>query len=307
MKAACFEDIAFEARRMAKKTTVAVVEAHDRHTIEAVVSASGDGIMTPLLIGDQKEIKKLLSDAGRDATSYDIAPSCGADESIRLAAEAVNTGKAAALMKGGIESNRFMRGILNKEHRLVTGRRLSLTGFFETPSYHKMFTVSDMVVNIQPDLACKRAIIENAVRLLNKLGCAAPKVAVLASVEKTNPKMQDTVDADALKKLYLSGEIQNCIIEGPISFDLATSAEAARIKGFDSPVAGDADLLIVPDITSGNILVKCLTGMAGARTGALVLGARVPIMLTSRSAEASDKYNSIALAVCAAQTDEGLT
>jgi phosphotransacetylase len=139
------------------------------------------------------------------------------------------------------------------------------------------------------------------VALLHTLGIENPKVAVLSSVEKVNPKMPDSVDGDALKRMNQTGEIIGCAVEGPISFDLATSSEAARIKGFDSPVAGDADLLIVPDIVSGNILAKCLTGFAGATTAGAVLGARVPVILTSRSAEASDKYYSIALAACAAK------
>jgi phosphate butyryltransferase len=151
-----------------------------------------------------------------------------------------------------------------------------------------------------PDLNCKKAIIENAVRMLNTLGLEKPKVAVLAAVEKVNSKMPETVDAGTLKEMNQNGEIKNCIIEGPISFDLATSEEAARIKGYNSPVAGDADLLIVPDVVSGNILVKCLTGMAGALTAGTVLGAGIPIMFTSRSAEASDKYYSLALTACIA-------
>ena len=300
MRISSFSDLAYEAGRMVKKTTVAVVEAQDGHTIESVVAAANDGIITPVLIGDKRMITSLLAQLGENASNFEIIESSGAWSSMKIAAEEVNAGKVSALMKGKIESGEYMRGILNKEYGLVSGGRLSLTGFYETRSYHKMFAVSDMVVNIRPDLECKRAIIENAVKTLTALGIGNPKVAVLASVEKLDPKMQDTVDADALKKMNIRGEIGGCIIEGPISFDLATSADAAAIKNYESPVAGDADLLIAPDMTSGNILVKCLTGMAGARTGALVLGANIPIMLTSRSAEASDKYNSITLAACVA-------
>jgi phosphotransacetylase len=194
-----------------------------------------------------------------------------------------------------------MKAIVAKENGLVPqGRKLSLIGFYETPKYHKLFAVSDMGLNTYPDLAGKRLIIENAVQLLHALGIENPKVAVLSSVEKVNPKMPDAVDGAQLKLMNARGEITGCTVEGPISFDLATSREAAAIKGYDSPVAGDADLLIVPDIAAGNILVKCLTGFCGALTAGAVLGARVPVILTSRSAEAADKYYSIALAACAA-------
>lgn len=300
MKFTCFSDLADEAKRKTRKTSVAVVEAHDEHTIESVIAAANDGIISPILIGDEDIIKELLALHGKNASNYEIAASGSAESSMKIAAGIINSGGAGALMKGKIESGDFMHGVLTKEYGFVSGGRLSLTGFYETPNYHKIFAVSDMVVNIRPDLACKRVIIENAVRTLNTLGIVNPKVAVLAAIEKLNPKMPETIDADALKRMSITGEIRDCVIEGPISFDLATSGDAAKIKGYDSPVAGDADLLIVPDMTSGNILVKCLTGMAGARTGALVLGANIPIMLTSRSAEASDKYNSIVLAACAA-------
>ena len=160
--------------------------------------------------------------------------------------------------------------------------------------------MSDPALNTYPDFDAKKAIVVNAVKMLNALGYDRPKIAVLASVEKVNPKMPDTVDADALKKLSECGDIKNCVIEGPISLDLAISKESAKIKGYESPVAGDADLLIVPDINSGNLLAKSLTLLAGAQTAGCVLGAKVPAILVSRSAEASDKYYSIALAACIA-------
>ena len=300
MKIACFKDFAEEAKKMKKKTVIAIVEAQDAHTLESVIDSRNDGIMTPMLIGNEAEIKDLIAGFGADPSDFDIIPSGGVEESLARAVEMVNTGKANAIMKGKLESGDFMKAIVKKENGLLAGGRLSLAGFFSPPQYHKIFAVSDMGLITYPDLDGKKAIIENAVKMLNALGFVKPKVAVLAAVEKLNPKMPETVDADALKQMNLSGIIKNCTVEGPISFDLATSAESARIKGYDSPVAGDADLLIVPDITAGNILVKCLTGLAGAQTAGTVLGAKVPVILTSRSAEASDKYYSIALAACVA-------
>ena len=301
MKINCFEDLAAEAKKMTRKTVIAVVEAQDAHTLESVIQAAGDGIMEPVLIGDAEKITGLLSQLGADHAAFRIIHASGTDESLRQAVALVKAGQATAVMKGRLDSGEFMKAIVSKENGLVpAGNKLSLIGFYETPMYHKVFAVSDMGLNTYPDLAGKKLIIDNAVRLLHALGYENPKVAVLSSVEKVNPKMPDAVDGAQLKEMNARGDITGCTVEGPISFDLATSREAAAIKCFDSPVAGDADLLIVPDIAAGNILVKCLTGFGGARTAGTVLGARVPVILTSRSAEASDKYYSIALAACAA-------
>jgi len=293
-----FTDLADAAKKAKVKTTVAVVEAQDENTIESVVRAAGDGIMHPILIGDARKIGELLARFGADPMGFDILPSGGAGESLKHAVDMIHHGEAAALMKGHIDTSEFMKAVIDRENDLLTGSRLSLAGIFETPNYHKIFAVSDMVVNAYPDFECKRVIIENAVAMLSAIGIKRPKVAALTAVEKINAKMPETIEADSLKKLGQNGIIKNCIIEGPISFDLATSPEAAIAKGYNSPVAGDADLLIVPDIAAGNILAKCLTGMAGAQTAGMILGAKIPIILTSRSARASDKYYSIALAAC---------
>jgi phosphate butyryltransferase len=301
MKITRFEDLAAEAAAMTRKTKVAVVEAQDEHTLESVVRAAGDGLILPSLIGDPEQIVALLGRLGAGASGFDIIASSGAEESLAKAVGLVRSGRAAAIMKGRLDTAQLMRAILNKENRLVpAGGKLSLMGFYETPKYHKVFAVSDFGINTYPDLEGKKIIVQNAVRFMHAVGCACPKVAVLSSVEKLNPRMPDAVDGDALKRMNQSGELAGCIVEGPISFDLAMSLDSARIKGYESPVAGDADLLIVPDIAAGNILVKSLTMFGGARTAGIVVGAKVPVILTSRSAEASDKYYSIALAACAA-------
>jgi len=301
VKVSCMRDLAGYAKNMSDKTVVAVVEAHDEHTVESVLNASGDGIIIPLLIGNADKIKELLLIHGADPGDFEIVAAGEAGESLRRAIDFIHSGRAAALMKGNLQTPGFMRAVLDKANGLLTGERLSAAGLFEAPHYHKIFAVSDMVVNTEPNLGTKRAIIENAVGMLGALGIINPKVAVLAASEKRDPKMPETIDADELKTMNIRGEIKNCVVEGPISFDLATNFEAAEIKGYVSPVAGDADLLIVPNVSAGNILVKCLTGLAGAATAGTVLGAKVPIILTSRSADASDKYNSIALAACVAR------
>jgi len=299
MNITCLDDLVEIAKKKEKKTVIAVVEAHDEHTLESVIEAVNEKIMLPKLIGNEQKIKDILISKGADPAQYEIIPSGDMTESLGIAVKMVNAGEANALMKGKLESADYLRAIVKKENGLLDeGSKLSVTGFFSPPKYHKLIAVSDPGLNTYPDLESKKAIVINAVKMLNTLGYDNPKVAVIASVEKLNPKMPETVDADALKKMNQSGEIKNCIIEGPISLDLAISMESARIKGYESPVAGDADLVIVPDITAGNLLVKSLTVLAGAQTAGCVLGAKVPAILVSRSAEASDKYYSIALTAC---------
>jgi phosphotransacetylase len=301
MKITKFRDLADEAKRMTKKTVVAVVQAQDEHTLDAIVNAKRENIVDALLIGDEAKIKEILAHLGANAGDFNIIPAASQEEALRLAVENIHAGKASAIMKGKLESADFLRAVVSKENNLRGGGKLSLVGFYETPAYHKLFAVSDMGMNTTPDLDTKRAILENAAGLLRKLGVETPKVAVLSESEKPNAKIPASVDAEALKKLYDAGEITGCVVEGPISFDLATSSEAAKIKGYNSPVAGDADLLIVPEIVSGNVLVKCLTGMAGATTAGTILGAKVPVIMMSRSAGTADKFYAIALAAIAAQ------
>ena len=296
MRITCFDDLRDRAK--AKTTTVAVVEAQEITTLKSVLDAGRDGIVRPIFIGDSAKIGEMLKTLNATMADYEVVDSGDAHSSLKLAVEMIHKGSAGALMKGNVESKDFLKAVIDKSNNLLTGQTLSLAGLFSLPNYHKIIAVSDMVLNTYPDLQTKKVIVENAVGMLNALGVNDPKVAVLAAVEKLNPKMPETVDADALKKMNQNGEITGCIIEGPISFDLATSHQAVSIKGYESPVAGDADLLIVPDIVSGNILVKCMTGFAGAQTAGTVLGARVPVILTSRSAESADKYYSIALAAC---------
>ncbi|MCL2391706.1 MAG: bifunctional enoyl-CoA hydratase/phosphate acetyltransferase [Oscillospiraceae bacterium] len=296
MNITCFADLAKSAKAMKSKPVVAVVEAQDEHTVQSIVTAANDGVIQPILIGDSMKIRALIEKFGAFPMDFEIIASNDSKSSMKLAVDLIHSGDAAALMKGSINTSEFMKAVIDERNELMAGGRLSLAGLFETSAYHKLFAISDMAINTYPDFESKRAIVENAVGMLNTLGIDRPKVAILSSIEAVNPKIHDTVDADALKKMNELGKIKNCVIEGPISFDLATSSEAAKIKGYISPIAGDADLLIVPDLVAGNILAKCLTGMAGAQTAGTVLGAVVPVILTSRSAAPSDKYHSIALA-----------
>lgn len=295
------KELAEAAKAMAKKTVIAVVEAHDAHTLEAVVTAKKDGIIEAMLIGNEEKIREILTTEGADPADFTIVPTGSLEESLKAAVESIHSGKANVIMKGKLETGDLMKAIVNKDNDMMAGGRMSVMGFFDHPTcYHKLIAVTDMGMNTYPDLQGKKDEINNAVRILHALGIECPKVACLCAVEKVNPKMPETVDADALKKMNADGEIPGCIVEGPISFDLAMKQGAAAIKGYESPVAGDADLLLVPDITCGNVLVKCMTDYAGATTAGAIVGAKCPIIITSRSAEASDKYYSIALAAYAA-------
>ncbi|MDR2197430.1 MAG: phosphate butyryltransferase [Coriobacteriales bacterium] len=296
MRLNSFEDLARAVKASAVKSRVAVVAANDAHTVESVVIAQREGLIEAILIGDEALIKGHLAEQGAREADFRIKPAPDIPTSLALAVEAVHSGEANVLMKGKLETGDFMRAILNRENDLRSGELLSVAGFYELERYHKLLAVSDQAINTYPDLDAKKAILQNAVGLLCAIGLVQPKVAVLAAVEKLNPKMKETVDADALRRMNVEGEIRDCIVDGPLSFDIATSAEAARLKGYESEVAGDADLLIVPDLVCGNVLVKALTGFAGATTAGTVLGAKVPVVLVPRSAEASDKFYSIALA-----------
>ncbi|MBQ4040869.1 MAG: bifunctional enoyl-CoA hydratase/phosphate acetyltransferase [Oscillospiraceae bacterium] len=300
MQIKSFKELAAAASAMPVKTVVAVVEAHDNHTLEAVIEAKKDGIIEGMLIGNEEKIKEILTANGADPADYQIIGTNALEESLQVAVENINAGKATAIMKGKLETGQFMKAIVNKQNGLLSGGLLSLVGLYEHANYHKLLAVTDQGLNTYPDLNGKKNLIINAVGLLKKLGVEEPKVAVLAAVEKVNPKMPESVDGAELKKMNQEGEITGCIVEGPISFDLAVKQGAAAIKGYESPVAGDADVLVVPDIAAGNILVKCMTDYAGAMTAGTILGAKVPVIVTSRSAEASDKYYSIALAAYAA-------
>jgi phosphate butyryltransferase len=292
-----FADLADEARKKPEKAVVAVVQAQDEHTLEAIVNCKKEGIVDALLIGDEAKIKELLTKLA--APEFEIIPASTQEEALSLAVESIHAGRASAIMKGKLDSADFLRAVVTKENNLRGEGKLSLVGFFELPAYHKLIAVTDMGMNTTPDLESKKAILENAVGLLRKMGIETPKVAALSESEKVNAKIPASVDAGELARMCGDGELKDCVVAGPISFDLATSAESAKIKGYESPVAGDADLLLVPDIVAGNILVKALTGMAGAVTAGTILGAKVPVIMMSRSAEAADKFYGIALAAIA--------
>jgi len=273
-----------------------VVEAHDEHSLEAVAKATTEGFIRPVLFGREEEIKKIWNDLNKGLPLPKICPTLDAHDSLRLAMKWVRDGKLDCIMKGKIETGILMKSALNSDTGIRKNDTLSLIGLMQSPYYKKTFIVTDVGLITYPDLKQKVAILKNAVWVSQQLGIEKPKVGVLTAVEKVNSKMPETLDAIALKEMCYRGELGECIVEGPISYDLCMDPEAASIKGYESPVAGDVDILLVPDIVAGNLLSKGLLYTGGAKTCGSVVGAMVPIVLTSRSATSEDKYLSLLLA-----------
>lgn len=274
------------------KRRVAVAAAQDEHTLQAVTAAARDGLVFPVLIGDEPAIREILAGLEFDAAGAEIIPEEDVLACAQKAADLAREGRVDCIMKGKMETGALMKVLVNREKGIRKRDTMSLIGFFESPYYHKVFAITDPALLTYPTLEQKKAEIANAVEAMHAVGIEQPKVALLAAVEKVNPKMKETVEADLIKQEGIPG----CIIEGPISYDLAMDAESAALKGYESPVAGDADLLVVPDLVCGNIAAKTITVMGGGRTGGVVMGAQVPVLLVSRAATADDKYMSIVVA-----------
>lgn len=294
-----FDDLIKKVQNLGSKKKVAVVSAQDEHTLEAVFKAKKDNIVEPILIGNKKKIIEILSGLHESVLEESIINVESDSEAAEKAVELINENKADFIMKGKIQTADLLRAVVNKENGLRTGKVMSHIVIHEIPTYHKLLAVTDGGMMMYPSLDEKKQIIENAVSTFLALGYENPKVAVLAAVETVNPKMQESVDADMLKKLNIKGEIKNCIVEGPISYDLTMSKESASIKGFVSPVTGEADIIVVPNITVGNILGKSLVYSAGAKMAGFIVGAKVPIVLTSRGSTSEEKYLSLALSASA--------
>ena len=291
-----FEEIRRIVLAREKKTRLGVIGSHETHALEAAAEAMKDGIVIPVLYGIKEETIEKWNALNTGMEIPEIVDCRNDEELAETVIRDAHDGKLDALLKGKIYTQVFLRAVLNKEWGLRTGRQLSHVLLMKVPAYHKMLFLTDAGMVPYPDLAVKKDLVLNAVNVCHKLGYECPKVAALASVERVNPKMPETVDADALKKMNESGEITGCVIEGPISFDLSISKESAEIKDYNSPVAGDADVLLVPEITTGNVLFKALSYFAGMEMGGTIVGASVPISMISRASSGQDKYNSILVA-----------
>jgi phosphate butyryltransferase len=275
--------------------------AQDQHSLGAVVRAWKNNIIDPILIGDKEGIQNISALNNYDITGMRIIHEPDTDMSVEMAVRMVSSKQADILMKGKVGSSTLLKCVLNKEWGLRTGNLLSHFALFEVETYHKVIAVTDVAMNIAPNLQDKIAIVNNSIACLNRLGYIMPKVAVLGAVEMVNENMEATLHAALLSKMNQRDQIKNCIIDGPLAFDNAISLESAQHKGIRSEVAGETDLLLMPDIEVGNVLYKSLVFFAKAKVASIILGALVPIVLTSRSDSEQAKFDSILLAAAASR------
>ncbi|WDV46900.1 bifunctional enoyl-CoA hydratase/phosphate acetyltransferase [Clostridiaceae bacterium M8S5] len=280
------------------KKKIALAGAHDDDALSAVVSAKRKGIITAVLIGDKEKIIKILVGMNESVEDYEIISCQGESECANLACELVHQKKADIPMKGLMQTSSFMRAILNKEKGLLLERALlSQATVLEHRKEERLMIISDCAVNINPSYEERVKIIKNAVQLANKLGNDKPKVAIVSALESVNPAINSTIEAAMLSKAAERGQIKGCIVDGPLALDNAVSADAAKHKGIVSPVAGQADILIMPDLCAGNIFTKSLTFFAELPSSGTLNGTISPVIMTSRSDKPENKYYSILTAI----------
>ncbi|MEG1592776.1 MAG: phosphate acyltransferase [Oscillibacter sp.] len=288
-------------RKSASPKRLAVAAAGDAHTLDAVVMAQKEGLVAPQLFGDAAKITKILVELGADVAKYEIIDAADDIAAAEAAVLSVHNGESDLLMKGMMQTGDIMRVVIDKEHGLLKeGATISLFTMSEMKHYHKLIVMTDSGIVRNPTLEQKKAIVENAVRVLKAYGYTTPKVAAVCAVEVQNPKMPETIDAAKLAEMSKSGELADCIVEGPLSMDMALSAEMTKYKGVESAVAGDPDVLLWPSVLVGNIAIKTAGCFGGIKkTVAFAVGAKAPIVLTSRGTDVEGKYLAILAAAAA--------
>ncbi len=290
-------DVLLQYAVQKEESVVSVAVAEDEHVLEAVDRAYALGIAKFVLFGNEELIRAIGKKLNINVDVHDIRNYVVPVEAVQHATKEVACGKAHALMKGLIDTSVVMKAALSKEDGLRTGKKLSHLAVFEVPTYHKIFFVTDAAMNIAPDFDTKKDIIQNAIDAVVKLGIEQPKVALLCAKEKVDEKMPITLEYQELIKLNREGAITKGFVDGPFALDNAVSKESAKIKGITSDVAGDADILMCPNIESANILYKALAFLGNAKNGGVILGAKAPIILTSRADSSESKLLAIALGV----------
>jgi phosphate acetyltransferase len=294
-----FQDL-IEKVRDFEPITVAVSHPCSGTALEGAVEAAESQLIVPVLVGPKERIQKVADENQIDIRPYEIVDTPHSHESAAKAVELCRNGTAEVLMKGSLHTDEIMHAVVNRETGLRTAMRLSHVFIIDVPTYPKPLFVTDAAINIYPNLEDKVDILKNAVALAHCLGIAEPKVALLSAVETINPKIPSTLEAAALCKMADRGQINGAIIDGPLAFDNAISKEAATIKGIQSKVAGEADIFLVPDLEAGNMLAKQLTYLVNADAAGIVMGARVPFVLTSRADSPKARLASCAVAVAVA-------
>ncbi len=265
--------------------------------LRGTVEAAAEGLIEPTLIGDESEMKALAAKMGVDISRYPLLHAETEGKAAELSVAMCRTGNAQAMMKGSLHTDELMKVAMARDTGLRTSRRITHVFVMDTPAYARTLLITDAAINIEPELEDKIHIVQNAIDLAHALGIPEPKVALLSAVETVNPKIKSTLDAAALCKMADRGQITGGILDGPLAFDTAVSEKAASIKHLVSPVTGQADILVVPDLESGNMLAKQLEYLGGAQLAGIVLGARVPVILTSRADSAETRLTSCAVAV----------
>jgi len=293
-------ELLLDACKALPPTPTAVVHPCDRAAIEGAIGAARLGLISPILVGPQQRIRDAAAQADIDLAGYTIVDVAHSHAAAEKAVELVLQGRAEALMKGSLHTDELMGAVVRRENGLRTSRRISHCFIMDVPGYDQALIISDAAVNIQPTLEDKKHIVQNAIDLAHALAFPEVRVAILSATETVNPKVLSTVEAAALCKMADRKQITGGILDGPLALDNAISLEAAAIKQIDSPVAGRANVLIVPDMEAGNMLAKSLSFLAGADAAGIVLGARVPIILTSRADSELSRLASCAVAALVA-------
>ena len=289
-----FEFLITKAKQFTALKT-AVVHPVTKEAIEGLAEATRNKLIIPILVGPVHKIKQAAQQAKIDLSCYEMINTEHSHAAAAYAVTLVRKGEVDMLMKGSLHTEEFMQAILDKEKGLRTARRMSHIFIIETASYHKLLLLTDCALNIWPDLMDKRDIVQNAIELALAIGIDTPKVAILSAIETINEKLKSTIEAAALCKMAERGQIISGILDGPLGFDNAISEEAAHIKNITSVVAGKADILLAPDLEAGNMLAKQLQYLVKARMAGVVVGARIPIVLTSRADHAEARLISCAL------------
>lgn len=290
-----FEEVLSKVKQ-GKIRTVAVAVAQDEPVLEAVKAAKEQGIANAILVGDESAIKEIAKQINMDLEGFEIVHEEDSVKAALKAVELVSTGKADMVMKGLIDTANFLRAVLNKEIGLRTGKLMSHVAVFEIPKYDRLIFMTDAAFNMYPDIKAKIDIINNAVFVAKAIGVDIPKVAPICAVEVVNPDMPATVDASILSKMNDRGQIKDCIVDGPFALDIALSMEAAKHKKVGGQVAGQADIMLLPNIEAANVMYKTLTYTTESKNGGLLVGTSAPVIVTSRADSFETKLNSIALA-----------
>lgn len=291
-----FKDVIKFAKERGPKM-ISVACCQDKEVLMAVEMARKEGIANAILVGDIEKTQEIANSIGIDINNYELIDIKDPLKASLKSVELVSNNKADMVMKGIVDTSIILKAVLDKDIGLRTGNVLSHVAVFDVEQYDRLFFVTDAAMNLSPDVSTKKQIIENSIVVANSLDIDIPKVAVLCAKEKVNPKMKDTVDAKELEEMCERGEIKGCIVGGPFALDNAVSIEAANHKGINHPVAGQADILLAPDIEAGNILYKSLVFFAESKNAGIIVGAKAPIILTSRADNEETKLNSIALGV----------